>query len=134
MAGITSLPLSYLETKGLIFLPLQSSGFIFSGKTTSPLGSVPTQTKLSELMTSGKHLGAWKGGSSERARAQHSLRETLLGCTGQQCKSLPQHRQAQQVPWREQELLTRLSVLPCSPCRLRGQNSSPSCSRVFRHL
>lgn len=84
----------------------------FRGKDISPLGLVPTQTKLWELMTSGKHLGAWKGGSSERASAQHSLRETLLGCTRQEDKSLPQHRRAQQVSWREQELLTCLSACP----------------------
>lgn len=85
---------------------------IFGGKDIFPLGSAPTQMKLWELMTSGKHLGVWKGGSSERARAQHSLRETLLGCTRQEDKSLPQNRQAQQVSWSEQELLTCLSICP----------------------
>lgn len=59
-----------------------------------------------------KTSGSVEGREQWNGNAQHSLREAQPGCMGQEDKSVPRHRQARQVSWGEQELLTCLSVCP----------------------
>lgn len=70
MAGITSLPLLYLETKGLIFLPLQSSGISFSEAKTSPLLACfpPKCHELSQLLLE----NIWERGREGAVKWQRS--------------------------------------------------------------